>query len=41
MDAAYDEQDKENASAGKRPEEIPIPEPENLLGDKDDEDIIF
>jgi len=38
MEAAYDDQDKENASAGKKPEEI---EPENLLGDKDDQDIIF
>lgn len=41
MEAAYDNQDKENASTGKKPEEIPLPEPEDILGDKDDEDIIF
>jgi len=41
MEAVYDDQDKENASTGKKPEEIPLPEPENILGDQDDEDIIF
>lgn len=41
MNADYDDQEKENVSADKKPEEILLPEPENILGDKDDEDIIF
>lgn len=42
MEASYDEQEKENDAGGaKRPEQIPLPEPENILGDNEDEDLIF